>query len=150
MQFRVQGNRVQCIRATYDPSIKRARQVVVASFGRWSDRLPSDDLEALTAQERAELAAWWAEYHAERATESRKVGLRCLGWNLSRVITDVEKAADGELSAEEAAAAWEQIARLQKSLKRLGFPRPKKPAQPPVKPPLEGQGDLLDGATQEA
>ena len=150
MQFRVQARRVQCIRATYDPSIKRARQVVVASFSRWSDSIPADEVADLTDQERAELATWWAEQRADQDARLRRVVLRDLGRRLGALADEVEQAADGELSAEQAVAAWEQIARLQKALKRAGFPRPKKPAQPPVKPPLEGQGDLLDGATPEA
>lgn len=149
MQFRVQARRVQCIRATYDPSVKRARQVVVASFSRWSDSIPTDEVADLTDQERAELATWWAEQRAEQGARLRQAGFYSLGLRLGAMADDVEQAADGELSAEQAAAAWEQIARLQKALKRAGFPRPKA-AKAASKPAPAGQGDLLDGATPEA
>lgn len=144
MQFRVQARRVQCIRATYDPSIKRARQVVVASFSRWSDSIPTDDVADLTDQERAELATWWAEQRADQDAMLRRVVLRDLGRRLGTLVDEVEQAADGELSAEQAAAAWEQLARLQKALKKAGHPRPAKAAKPRATPTPEGQGDLLD------
>ncbi len=145
MQFRIQARRVQCIRATYDPTIKRARQVVVASFNRWSDRIPTGEVAELTDQERAELAAWWSEQQADQAARFRALNLAGLARRLGELVDDVEQAADGELSADQAAAAWAQVARLQKALKRAGHPRPKKPAQPAPAP--EGQGDLLDAAT---
>lgn len=147
MQFRIQARRVQCIRATYDPTIKRARQVVVASFNRWSDRIPADEVAELTDQERAELAVWWAEQQADQAARFRALNLSGLGRRLGELVDDVEQAADGELSAEQAAQAWEQVSRLQKALKRAGHTRPKKPAQPAPAPAPEGQGDLLDAAT---
>jgi len=145
MQFRIQGKRVQCIRATYDPTIKRARQVVVAGFSRWSDEIPADEVAVLTDAERLELATWWAEQKADQDAILRRVVLRDLGSRIGTLVDEVEQAADGELSADQAAAAWAQVARLQKALKRAGHPRPKKPAQPAPAP--EGQGDLLDAAT---
>lgn len=150
MQFRIQGKRVQCIRATYDPTIKRARQVVVAGFSRWSDEIPADEVAVLTDAERLELATWWAEQKADQDAILRRVVLRDLGSRIGTLVDEVEQAADGELSADQAAAAWEQLARLQKALKKAGHPRPAKAASKPSKPALEGQGDLLDGATPEA
>ena len=145
MQFRIQARRVQCIRATYDPAIQRSRQVVVASFNRWSDRIPADEVAALTDQERGELATWWNAQEAGRDALLRKLNLDELGRRLAKLVDYVEQAADGELSAEQAGAAWEQLARMQKALKRAGHPRPAKPAKPAAQPVPAGQGDLLDG-----
>lgn len=150
MQFRVQGKRIQCIRATYDSAAKRSRQAVVASFNRWADRIPADETAALTYAERAELAAWWSAHRAAQDARFRQVNLTQLGLRLAELVEDVENAADGELSAVTAETAWEQLARLQKALKRAGFPRPAKPAKPAKSTPAAGQGDLLDGATPEA
>lgn len=143
MQFRIQARRVQCIRATYDPAIQRSRQVVVASFNRWSDSIPTDEVAALTDQERAELAAWWSAHRAAQDAQFRRVNLIQLGLRLADLADDVENAADGELSAVTAETAWEQLARLQKALKRAGFPRPVKAAKPRITSTPAGQGDLL-------
>lgn len=142
MQFRIQARRVQCIRATYDPAIQRSRQVVVASFNRWSDSIPTDEVAALTDAERAKLASWWSAHRAAQDALFRQVNLTQLGLRLAELVEDVENAADGELSAVTAETAWEQLARMQKALKRAGFPRPTKAAKP-ARPAPAGQGDLL-------
>ncbi len=144
MQIRVQGKKIQCIRSSYDPAIKRSRQTVVLAFDRWSLRLPPDaELAALTEDERQELAEWFQEQQESRADRSRAYTLSRLGANVAQLTAAVVAAADGELSAEQAAEAWAELARLQKALKAAGFPRPKreKPAQVAAK--IEGQGELL-------
>lgn len=58
MQFREQGRKIQCVRATYDTQAKRTHQRVIASFDRHADEVPATGLEDLTAAELKQLAAW--------------------------------------------------------------------------------------------
>lgn len=58
MQFREQGQKIQCVRATYDTEAKRTHQKVVASFTRHTDSVPDTGLELLDAKELKQLAAW--------------------------------------------------------------------------------------------
>lgn len=148
MQIREQGKRIQCIRATYDPSIKRSRQTVVASFSRWADKLPSAELAALTDDERAEVSAWWAEYRRKSESSLMLYTVRSMARTLAAQADALTAAAAAvtelpALTVAQSDELWEQIARLQKALKKAGHPRPRRSA--PAKPAaLDGQGDLLD------
>ncbi|MNW20856.1 hypothetical protein D3C71_2214550 [compost metagenome] len=62
---------------------------------------------------------------------------------LQQFADDVGHAADGELSADQAAKAWAELAKLQKALKAAGFPRPKPEKRAQVAAKIEGQGELL-------
>ena len=144
MQFREQGKKIQCIRSTYDPASKRSHQKVVASFGRWSDSLPSAGLEELTEAEHAELVAWFADRQA-KAQASRqqwKVG------DAPRSLADLADAirtAD-TLTADHAARIWAGMAELAKALRKAGHPRPKR--ERPAPAALPGQADLLASAAE--
>ena len=112
MQIRVQGKKIQCIRSEYDPEIKRSRQKVVAAIDRWTDKMPSAGLDALTDDERAQLSAWLDQKRAEKAEESTAVTLRTLDWSVSRLAGAVERGGEEGLTPEVAARTWEQIALL--------------------------------------
>jgi len=143
MQIRTQGRKIQCIRSEYDPEIKRSRQKVVATLHSWADRMPSEGLEVLTDEERAQLTEYLAKKAAERAERDTAFALLTLDRSVERLAGAVEKGGDGELSAEVAARTWTAIQRLQKALKKAGHPKPAPQAKRPAKPTLEGQGDLL-------
>lgn len=151
MQIREQGKKIQCIRSVYDSTIKRSRQTVVASFSRWADKLPSAELTALTDEERAELSTWWAEYRRKGESSLMLYTVRNMARTLATQADALTAAATAvtelpALTVAQSDELWEQIARLQKALKKAGHPRPKRPAAPAGKPAaLEGQGDLLSG-----
>ena len=118
MQFREQGKKIQCIRSTYDPASKRSHQKVVASFGRWSDSLPSAGLEELTEAERAELVEWFAakQAKAQASRQQWKVG------DAPRTLADLAesiRAAD-TLTADHAAKIWAGMGELAKALRKAG------------------------------
>ena len=148
MQIREQGKKIQCIRSTYDPTIKRSRQTVVASFSRWADKLPSAELAALTDDERAEVSAWWAEYRRKSESSLMLYTVRSMARTLAAQADALTAAAAvtelPALTVAQSDELWQQIARLQKALKKAGHPRPRRSA-PAAKPAaLDGQGDLLD------
>lgn len=143
MQIREQGRKIQCIRSTYDPAIKRSRQTVVASLPLYCERPVREQLPELTDDEAAQLITWWEARRERWVARSARVRVGMLGQGLEDMVMAVELAADGTLSAEQAAQAWEQIARLQKALKKAGHPRPKRPAPAAKAAALDGQGDLL-------
>lgn len=142
MQFREQGRKVQCIRSTYDPATKRSYQKVIASFSRWADTLPSDEVADLTEAERGELAAWFEARQAEKENQTNQYratyGARTLA-DLAAAI----RAADA-LDDAQAVAIWQGLADVAKALRKAGHPKPKR--QHPAPAVLPGQGDLLDAA----
>lgn len=141
MQFRVQGKKIQCIRAVYDPQAKRSRQTMIASFDRWSDRIPADGTAGLTDLERSELQAWLDARAEKSRAETAKIDAMYSADYINRVTRTVETSAD-ILSADQAERLWVSIDKLQKALKKAGHPKPRKPAKP-VSKALPGQADLL-------
>lgn len=140
MQFREQGKKIQCIRATYNPATKRSHQKVIASFERYADKLPSGDvLKDLSDQERADLKKWWDEKMQKREASRMQ-------WNLTYAPTSIEQitksvqSADN-VSADHAGKIWAALRELEKSLRKSGHPRPARPKKPAQ--PAPGQADLL-------
>lgn len=141
MQFRIQGQKIQCIRSTYDSEIKRSRQKVVASFDKWTDKMPSVGLDDFTDEEREELAAWLSQRAEEQTAASKVTALLIAESSIARVSAAVASEHALEVLDEALAArVWTEIIELQKALRKAGYPRPKV-----VKPALKaiGQGDLL-------
>ncbi len=143
MQFRIQGQRVQCIRSIYDADIKRCKQKLIASFPKWSAKIPSDELEGLTDEEHQELSVWWASRKDSQASDMRASTVRYASSqlaNLSAAISSDEAA--GIMTEELAAKIWVEIGSLGKALRNSGYPRkPKKVAKKAGN--IDGQGDLL-------
>lgn len=146
MQFREQGKKIQCIRSTYDPASKRSYQKVVASFNRWADSLPSDELKGLTEAERAELVEWFAarQAKAQASRQQWKVG------DAPRTLADLAESirAVDTLTADHAAKIWAGMADVAKALRKAGHPKPKRERPAPVA--LPGQADLLADAAEPA
>ena len=141
MQFRIQGQKIQCIRSTYDSEIKRSRQKVVASFDKWTDKMPSVGLDDFTDEEREELAAWLSQRAEEQTAASKVTALLIAESSIARIRAAVASEHALEVLDEALAArVWTEIIELQKALRKAGYPRPKV-----VKPALKaiGQGDLL-------
>lgn len=146
MQIRVQGQKIQCIRSTYDPQIKRSRQSVVATLPRWADKMPSDGcgVENLTEAELAELQAWLDAKAADREANDLAYSVRYASTRIAEIADYVASGkADDLLSADHAAKIWESIGKLQAAMRKAGHPRPVKPAKSKQPKPLPGQADLL-------
>lgn len=140
MQFREQGKKIQCIRATYNPATKRSDQKVIASFERYADKLPSGDaLKDLSDQERADLEKWWAEKMQKREA-SRMVWSLTYAPSSIEQITKAVQSADN-VSADHADKIWTALRELEKSLRKSGHPRPTRPKK--AAQTALGQADLL-------
>lgn len=145
MQFREQGKKIQCIRSVYDPSAKRSHQTVAESFGRWTDKLPSaESLPKLTADEYQELSAWFASRQAAKAERTNSFRARYGGQQLVELATAITSNA-GDLTADQAAAIWNGLAAVGKSLRRAGHPKPKR-----GKPVEAGTIDMLYHSEKDA
>ena len=146
MQFREQGKKIQCIRSTYDPTIKRSHQKVVAAFGRWADKLPSDELADLTDAERQELAAW---FEARQSVKSERMNqYRVMGASSTLVqLAESIKATGAAMTDKEAALTWSALTEVAKSLRKAGHPKPKRERPASV---VAGQADLLAEAVEPA
>lgn len=145
MQFREQGKKIQCIRSTYDPATKRSHQKVVASFGRWADKLPSDELAELTDTERQELVTW---FEARQSAQSERTNHYRASFG-GKTLADLAEAirAAGTLTHDQANAAWRGLADVAKALRKAGHPKPKRERPAPV---VAGQADLLAEAAAPA
>lgn len=141
MQFRIQGQRIQCIRSVYDTDTKRCKQHLIVSFPKWSDKIPTEDLADLTPEEHQELKVWWANREAEKEASFNRVYVRSSASDVARMVRSIStEDGAGELTEELTSSIWEQITELQKALRKAGYPRPKATKKTPV--PKE-QGDLL-------
>lgn len=141
MQFRAQGKKIQCIRSTYDPAIKRSHQKMVVAFDAWKG-LPPNELQDLTPTEREELAAWWEARQVKRTQTLNQSRANQAG----QVLADLTEAirVTGTLDADHAARIWAGMAELSKVLRKAGHPKPKRKRLASVAP---GQADLLASAT---
>ena len=147
MQFREQGKKIQCIRSTYDPAVKRSHQKVVGAFDQWADKLPSAGLEDLTDAERQELVAWFDARQSDRAKRMSQYRASVSGQTLAELADSIRAA--GALTDDQAAAAWRGLADVAKALRKAGHPRPgrSRPAQVP-QPEQPVQADLLADAAE--
>ena len=143
MQFREQGKKIQCIRSTYDPATKRSHQKVVAAFGRWADKLPSDELADLTDTERQELATW---FDARQSAQSERTNHYRASFG-GKTLADLAEAirAAGTLTDDQANAAWRGLADVAKALRKAGHSKPQRKRLAPV---VSGQADLLAEAVE--
>jgi hypothetical protein len=143
MQFRIQGQKIQCIRSTYDSEIKRSRQKVVASFDKWTDKMPSVGLDDFTDEEREELAAWLSQRAEEQTAASKVTALLIAESSIARISAAVASEHASEVLDEALATkVWIELVELQKALRKAGYPRPRVSKAKPA-PKDAGQGDLL-------
>lgn len=143
MQFREQGNKIQCIRSTYDPASKRSHQKVVSTFDRWTDKIPSVGLESLTDAERQALAVWFDARQVAKVDRINQYRARIGGKTLADLADAVRGA--GVLTDDQAAAVWRGLADVANALRKAGHPKPKRERSAPVT--LPGQADLLAEVT---
>ena len=141
MQFRIQGQRIQCIRSVYDTDTKRCKQHLIVSFPKWSDKIPADDLADLTPEEHEELKVWWANRQSEKEASFNRVYVRSSASDMARMVRSISTE-DGasELTEDLTSSLWQQITELQKTLRKAGFPRPKATRKTPIS---KNQHDLL-------
>lgn len=141
MYIREQANLVQLIRTTYDPAIKRGRQVVFARFPD-STIAPADVRSLCTADEIAQLddylAAKLAAVTAAKFEQNLEIGHRLI---------DNITAATVALSVKKEAVTlanqlWNSSLELQKALKSAGFPKPAKPKAIKLTPPLAPEANV--------
>jgi len=138
MQFREQGQKVQCIRSTYDPSIKRSRQRVVASFSRWAEKLPAHGLDALTPDERQELEEWFSARQAQQAQRRNLDRISVAERDLNALAEAIRSV---DLTDERAASIWQGLDAVAKALRKAGHKKPKRGRSSPVVVP--GQTDWV-------
>lgn len=141
MQFREQGKKIQCIRSTYNPATKRSGSNVVASFDRYSDKIPSE-LPELTEAERAELTAWFEARQATKAASMNTFRAQYGGRSLTDLATAIQTKG-AELTPDQAAAIWQGIEAVKKALRKHGHRKVK--VVQPAKP--EPSADLFEAST---
>lgn len=124
MQIRIQGNRIQCIRSEYDPTIKRSRQSVVTSFNRWLIEPPAESLELLTDDEKKELADFMEPIARRMEAASIQTSLRFCSSSIREAAAAVLADAENK-TAEHAPEIWAAIAELEAALREKGFKKPR-------------------------
>lgn len=138
MQFREQGKKIQCIRSTYDPAIKRSYQKLVASFDRWADKLPAVELTDLTDAEQRELATWFEARQSVKSERMNQYRASIGGQTLGELAEAIRSA--NSMTDEQAAAVWRGLADVAKALRKAGHPKPQRERSASV---VSGQADLL-------
>lgn len=133
MQITEVGNRIKCVRQQYSAERKRGVTQQVLSFPRFTKRIEDireekalQQLQALTEEERQQLAAWLIEKAASAEQNMRKYMLLSLSGTIDTAIAALSnEESKGELDAANADALWMKIRDLQQALKAAGFKRPK-------------------------
>jgi len=132
VKFREQGQKVQCIRSTYQPSKKSSIQQVIVSFdrsmvfGEKAQDIPSVvDLSSLTDSERRELDRFLTKRRAEldAARKSNALWEAGKGGGTLAVLAAAIRSVDG-LSADQAATIWAGLADVAGALREAGFAVP--------------------------
>lgn len=127
MQFRVQYQKIQCIRSKYNPKLKRNIQKVVYTIPVSRPVLPAETPE-LTAEERLEFQKWLDNKRENEMLEHYKNTIDFVSvWmqSTSNAITKGYKTGRFQLSDEKAAEIWQAMNDLQKTLRKHGHPKPK-------------------------
>lgn len=138
MQIREQARRIQCIRAAYDPELKRCPQKLVFSFPRGTTPLPAD-LALLTLEEQQQLDAWLKQ----QAEEQKRSTLDAYAVTAYQTIDKITEAMNAGLAIREPDRVWASMARLAKSLKKAGYPKPRKTSST-KRPDTNDQVDFFD------
>ena len=140
MQIKERGKKVVCIKTEYVPEKKRTYGRQVASQAKHLSTVSDDARQQLTPEEVEEFQAWLDKREQERAESSLRVSLSFAVDYTGEAAEALEKGV-AELTEERANKLWEDMARLQKALKKAGHPRPKR--QPKSKTVDERQSKLL-------
>ena len=119
MHFRESGRRIQVIRTTYSPKIKRGVQKMLFSFPRWSSQLPPEAKTCLTKEELKELQEWLERRHVEAEKTNRRVSYHQIVEDLVAATRHVAEVT--ELSPKYAAKVHEATNALAEALTRAGF-----------------------------
>lgn len=138
MQIREQGKKLQFIRSTYQPELKRSTSQLVATCSKYASALPADEAAKLQPEELEQVKAYFEKKAADQAAWSVKYAVDGLPATLAQVVQYLGDG--GELKPEKAGEIWAGLAVLQKALKKAGHPRPAKPKGPPK--PMPGQVGL--------
>lgn len=153
MQIREQGKQVQLIRSPYDKDKKRCVQKVIHTFAK-QFRYQSDDvtkylsaeqLSDLTDDEKSDLTDWLGKRIDKDSASDRLFAVEYGGERINRLAAAIESGGIDAANAAWAAEIWAGIARLTKTLKKAGYPKPAKPAADAQDAPAgnPGQADLL-------
>lgn len=138
MQIREQGKKIQFIRSTYRPELKKSTSQLVATCGRYARELPPEEAAKLKPEELEQVKAYFEKKAADEIAWRTRYSVESLPETLQRAVAYL--ADGGELKPEKAAEIWAGMAALQKALKKAGHPRPAKPKGPPK--PMPGQAGL--------
>jgi len=131
MQIREKGKKILCIRTAYNSDLKRSVGETVATQDRWLDRVSDDVREKLTDAEAEQLEQWLKARTESRSADSLKSSLTLASFTLARSAEALgDEAIAAELTPEKADQIWQQMAVLQKALKKAGFKKPVKEKQP--------------------
>ena len=142
MQIKERGKKVVCIKTEYVPEKKRTYGRQVASQYRYLSTVSDDARQQLTDEEVEELQEW-LDKREQKAAKSR------LRVSLSLAVDYTAEAAEAleegvaELTEEKANKLWEDMARLQKALKKAGHPRPRQQPRQPAKQAVDERQDNL-------
>lgn len=122
MQIRIQGKKVQLIRNSYDPELKRSKQVVFASYAESADRnlsVGQIDSFGMNPVERSQFDTW----RNDRLAKQDQAYLNMYASTIASAITD-RISSVSTLTPEQANAVWDAISQLQAALRKAKFKKP--------------------------
>lgn len=143
MQIRERGKKVVCIKTEYVPEKKRTYGRTVASQSKYMSTVSYEVCQQLNKEEVDELQKWLDDRQERQNVSSLQVSLSFVVDYTAEAAEALETGA-ADLSDEQADKLWQDMARLQKALKKAGHPRPKKQTKQPPKTAVDTrQGKLV-------
>lgn len=149
MQIKERGKKVVCIKTEYVPEKKRTYGRQVASQDSCLSTVSDKVRRQLNQSDVDELQKWLDDRAKRRDDDMHKMYLSTIRYTLKSAVESLEAGFGEILDEKEAAAIWENIARLQKALKKAGHPRPRQPNRQPAKQAVDSDhADLFQSGEQ--
>lgn len=139
MQIKERGKKVVCIKTEYVPEKKRTYGRQVASQESWMSTVSDDVRRQLNKEDVDELQKWLDDRAKKEEVDSLRSCLSIAASVTAGAADALDAGLGDDLDDEKAEAIWENLARLQKALKKAGHPRPRQPKRQPAKQAVDNQ-----------
>lgn len=139
MQIKERGRKVVCIKTEYVPEKKRTYGRQVASQDSHLTTVSEEVRRQLNKEDVDDLQKWLDDRAKKEEVDTLKFKLSTIGYSVNKAAEALDAGLGEDLDAEQAAAIWAGISRLQKALKKSGHPRPRQPQRQPAKQAVDTQ-----------
>ena len=139
MQIKERGKKVVCIKTEYVPEKKRTYGRQVASQDSHLTTVSEEVCRQLDKKDVDELQKWLDDRAKKEEVDNIRRRLSIAAVVTAGAAYALDEGLGEDLDAEQAAAIWAGIAKLQRALKKAGHPRPRQSKRQPAKQAVDTQ-----------